>query len=133
MTFQASDDKGCLFLELVDNENNPLEASYTKDRTWLKYFSHSNPLCARVLRAIVNHTLIGEYHLRFFPNETFYCSCGSYPIKTRYHILHNCKHFNNYWNPRRDSISHFILFLEFNSSAFSFWDSTTELLITNAC
>ena len=32
MTFQASDDKGCLFLELVDDENNPLEASYAKDR-----------------------------------------------------------------------------------------------------
>ena len=24
--------------------------------------------------------------------------------------------FNKYWNPRRDSLSHFILFLEFNSS-----------------
>ena len=129
MTFQASDDKGRLFLELVDDKNNPLEPSYAKGGTWLRHFGHSNSLCARASRAIVNHAPTGEYRLRFFPNETFHCPCGSYPIETRRHILHDC---NNYWNPRRDSISHFILFLEFNSSAFSFGDSATELLVTNA-
>ena len=135
MTFQALDDKGYLFLELVDDKNNPLEASYVKGRIWLKHFSHSNLVYIRALRAIINHALIGEYYLRFFSNKTFYCPCGFYPIKTRHHILHNYKHFNNYWNLRRDSISYFILFLEFNSSAFPFpfWNNTIELLMTNAC
>ena len=118
MTFQASDDKECLFLGSVDDKNNPLKLSYAKGRIWLRHFSHSNLLYARALRAIVNYVLTGKHCLRFFLNKTFHCLCGSYLIKTRHHILHDCKCFNSYWNPRRDSISHFILFLEFNSSAF---------------
>ena len=49
-----------------------------------------------------------EYRLRFFPRENFMCSCGKYPIKTRCHILYNCRRFNNYHNLRRDFIAHFI-------------------------
>jgi len=65
MTFQASDLKGHQFLELYDEDNNSLEPSYSKGSTWLKYFGHSNSLCTRVTRAIVNHAPIGEYRLRF--------------------------------------------------------------------
>ena len=46
MIFQASDDKGRNFLDLVDDDNNPLELSYSKGSTWLQYFGHSNSLCA---------------------------------------------------------------------------------------
>ena len=55
-----------------------------------------------------------------FPNEEFVCPCSNYPIKTRQHILYECKRFNNYWNLRRDTIAYFILLLQFNPSAFSF-------------
>ena len=92
-----------------------LEPMYSKGGTWLKYFGHSNSLCVRVTIAIVNHALIDEYRLRFFPQEDFKCLCSNYPIETRCHILHDCKRYNKYWNPRRDMISHFTLFLEFNS------------------
>jgi len=61
MTFQASDDKGRNFLELLDDENNLLEPTYSKGGTWLKYFGYSNLLCARAIRAIINYTLISEY------------------------------------------------------------------------
>jgi len=81
-------------------------------------FGHSNSLCARVMRVITNHALIGEYRLRFFSREDFSCLCGLYPIKTQKYILHKCRRFNEYWNPRRDSLSHFILFLEFNPNVF---------------
>jgi len=118
MTFQASDEKGNHFLELLDDNNNPLEPTYSKGRTWLKCFGHSNSLCVRATRAIVNHASIGEYRLRLFPREDFKYLCGNYPIKTRHHILYNCKRYNEYWNSRRDMISHFTLFLEYNSSAF---------------
>ena len=67
MIFQASVLKGQQFLELCDNDNNPIEPLYTKGGSWLKYFSHLNSLCARVTRAIMNHTPIGKYRLRFFP------------------------------------------------------------------
>jgi len=81
----------------------------------------------RATRAIVNHAPIGEYRLRFFPKEEFSCPCGLYPIESRWHLLHECKRFNNYWNSRRDSISHFVLFLVYNSNAFSFGEETASL------
>ena len=120
-----SDKKGQHFLELLDDNNIPLELSYSKDGTWLKYFRHSNSLCARALRVIVNYAPIGKYQLRFFPQEEFKCSCGYYPIETKHHIVHKCKRYNKYWNPRKDMISHFTLFLECNSRVFSFGESIT--------
>ena len=127
MTFQASDTKGKHFLDLVDIDNNPIKLLYTKGSSWLKFFGHSNSLCTRASRAITNHALISEYRIRFFPREDFSCPCGSYPIKSRYHILHEYRRFNNYWNPRRDSISHFVLFLEFNLSTFAFCNDFIQL------
>jgi len=122
MQFQASDDKGRHFLELLNDNSNPIEPSIAKGGPWLKYFGHSNLLCARASRVIVNHAPIGEYCLRFFPREEFKCPCRLYPIKTRQHILHECRRYNNYWNPRRDSKAHFTLFLQSNGNAFSFED-----------
>ena len=67
---------------------------------------------------IVNHKPIGEYRLRFFPWEEFKCPCSLYPIEIRHYILYKCKRYNNYWNSKRNTITHFTLFLEFNSRAF---------------
>jgi len=120
MTFQASDGKGRHFLELLDDELNPIEPHYKKGGPWLQSFGHSNSLCARAVRAITNHAPIGEYRLRFFPNEDIACPCSRYPIETRRHILHECNRFNGYWNPRRDSLSHFVMFLISNPNAFAF-------------
>ena len=125
MTFQVLDEKGNHFLELLDNDNKPLEPTYSKGRIWLKYFGHSNSLYARATRAIVNHAPISEYRLRFFPREDFKYLYSDYPIKTRCYILYNCKRYNKYWNPRRDIISYFTLFLEYNSSNFSFGENIT--------
>jgi len=127
MTFQVLDLKERNFLKLLDDESNPLESSTIRGSLWLQYFSHSNSLCARATRAIVNHAPIGEYWLRFFPREEFACPYGLYPIKLRRHVLHKCKRFNNYWNPRRDSIGHFSQFLIHNSKAFSFKDGIASL------
>jgi len=74
-------------------------------------------------RAITNHAPIGEYRLRFFPREEFKCLCGQYPIESRQYILHEYGKFNGYWNPRRDLLSYFVMFLEFNPNVFSFCDS----------
>ena len=120
ISFQAVDLKGKNFLELLDNDLNPIKLLTTKDSSWLQHFSLSNLLCARASQAIVNHAPIGEYYLKFFFREDSSCLCSLYSIETRQHILHKCKRFNEYWNPRRDIIAHFILFLWFNPSAFSF-------------
>jgi len=120
MTFQVSDSRGRNFHNLLSDDLYPIEPSYSKGGPWLSQFGHSNSLCAREKKAITNHTPIGKYWLRFFSRESFTCSYGIYPIKTRRHILHKCWRFNNYWNLRRDTLAHFSLFLQFNSSAFAF-------------
>ena len=122
MTFQASDGKGNHFMDLLDDDFNTIEPSYSKDGSWLQKFGHSNLLCACATRAITNYAPIGEYHLRFFPDKDFSYPCNNYPIKSRRHILHECKRFNGYWNQRRDSLSHFIIFLVANPNAFVFID-----------
>jgi len=96
MTFQVSNFKGKQFLNLLDSDDNIIEPLYIKDGSWLKFFGHSNSLCARASRVITNHAPIGEYRLRFFPREEFKCLCGLYPIGTRCHILHKCRRFNKY-------------------------------------
>jgi len=125
MTFQVLDAKEWHFLDLLDNGLNYIKPLYAKDGPWLNFFGYSNSLCVRASRAIVNHAPIEEYCLRFFPKEEFKCLCGLYPIELRRHILHNCIRYNNYWNLRQNIIFHFILFLEFNSSAFSFGEGIT--------
>ena len=120
MIFQASDAKEKQFLDLLNSDDSIIKLSYIKGSLWLRHFSHSNSLCTRATRAIINYVPIGQYRLRFFLREDFSCSCSLHPIKTRRHILHECRRFNEYWNLRRDSISHFILFLEFNPSVFAF-------------
>jgi len=117
---KASNLKERNFLNLLNNDLSNIEPSYTKGGPWIENFGFSNSLCARATRAITNHTPIGEYRLRFFPREEFSCPCRVYPIETRHHILYDCTRFNKYWNPRRDTISHFVSFLEFNLNAFSF-------------
>ena len=125
MTFQASDLRGKQFLDLLDDNFHSIEPSYKKGGPWIKHFGHSNLLCARAARAILNHAPIGEYRLRFFSREDFNCPCGEYPIESRRHILHDCRRFNKYWNPLWDALSHLTAFLEFNPSAFSFHEGIT--------
>ena len=120
MTFQASDGKGKQFLDLLDDDLNDIKPSYTRGGPWLQAFGYSNLLCACAVRAITNHAPIGEYRLRFFPNMEFTCPCNDYPIKSRRHILHECQRFNGYWNPRRDMLKHFTMFLTANPNAFVF-------------
>jgi len=122
MMFQALDGKGNHFLDLLDDDFNIIEPSYSKGGPWLQAFGHSNSLCTHATRAITNHAPIGEYRLRFFPDKDFSCPCNNYPIELRRHILHECKRFNEYWNPRRDSLNHFIRFLVANPNAFAFTD-----------
>ena len=122
ITFQASDGKGKQFLDLLDDNFNTIEPAYTKGGPWLQVFGHSNLLCTCATRAITNHAPIREYHLKFFPNKNFKCPCNNYPIELRRYILHECRRFNRYWNPRRDSLNHFVMFLVSNPKAFAFTD-----------
>jgi len=83
MTFQVSNSKGRNFLNLLNDNLNPIELSSSKNSPWLFQFSHSNLLCAQASKAITNHAPTGEFQLKFFPRERFDCSCGFYSIGTR--------------------------------------------------
>ena len=113
------------FLNLLNNDYTIIEPFYIKEGPCIKQFGFLNSLCTQVTQAIINYTFIREYWHRFFPSKEFSCPCKSYPIKTRHHILYNCRRFNKYWNLKRDIIGQFVSFLEFNLSAFSFSKSIT--------
>jgi len=83
MSFQVVDLKGKNFLELLHTNLNPIEPLTIKGSPWLQQFDHLNSLCIRATRAIVNHTSISEYCLRFLLRKDFLCLCSLYSIKTR--------------------------------------------------
>jgi len=125
MTFQALDVKSRNFLVLLNNDYCSIKPTYMKSGAWLKTFRHLKSLCARATRAITNHVPIGEYQLKFFSKENFNYLCRNYPIELKYHILHECRRYNNYWNPNRELLNHFVAFLEHNSRVFSFYKNIT--------
>jgi len=61
MLFQASDSKGKNFLDLLNDDLNPLKPSSIEKGPWLQLFGHSNLLCACSSRAIMNHAPIEKY------------------------------------------------------------------------
>ena len=122
MIFQALDGRENHFLDLLDDDLIAIKPHQVKEGPWLQLFSHSNLLCAHAMRAITNHAPIGEYRLQFFSSMDFSCPCNNYPIESRRHILHECERFNRYWNPRRDTLKHFVMFLTANPNAFAFND-----------
>jgi len=132
MTFHTSDLKERQFLDLLDEDFNVIELCYAKGEPWLKLFGHSNSLCICATRAITNYAPISKYKLRFFPREEFKCLCGLYPIESRWHILHECRRFNGYWNSRQDSLNHFVMFLEANPNAFTFSDNSFSTVMSKS-
>jgi len=97
--FQVSDYKRKHFLDLNNDNNQLIHPIYSKDGTWLKYFSFFNLLCAHIIRLITNHTSINKYRLRrFFPNNSFTCLCSNFPTETRIHILHEYIQYIKLWN-----------------------------------
>ena len=100
MYFQASNYKERNFLNLNNNDSNPICPTYLKNRAWLKHCSLSNLFCACITRLMTNHAPIGEYRQRFFPNASIPCPCSNSPIETRSHILHGCEQYKKSWNPK---------------------------------
>jgi len=120
MTFQVSKYKERNFLELNNNDNQPIYLTYSKSSIWIRHFGFSTSICTCVTRMITNHTPIGEYRLRFFSKEFFACLCEDYSIKTRRYIMFYCAKYKKSWNPKRKSLKNVLIFLEFNPSAFCF-------------
>ena len=114
--------KGRNFLDLNNDDNQPICPMYSKGGAWLKHFGLSNLMCVCVCitRLIMTHAPIGEYRLSFFHKETFSCTCGDYPIEMRRHIYFDCVQYNKLWNPTRESLKDVLMFLEFDLEVFCF-------------
>ena len=96
MSFQVLDYKENNFLNFLNDNYLSTIVTYMKGSAWLKHLGHSNSLYVRATRAITNHTLIDKYYLRFFLRKSFKYLCGSYLIKSRCPIIHECRRYNNY-------------------------------------
>ena len=61
MTFQVSEYKRRNFLDLNNDNNQPIYLMYFKNSAWLKYIGHLNLIYIYITRLIMNHTSIDEY------------------------------------------------------------------------
>jgi len=125
MYFQASNFKGRYFLNLNNSDGQPICLTYFKDKAWLKHFHLFNLLYVHITRLITNHTLIGKYKLRFFPNKLFTCPCGNSSIEIRSHILHEYIQYVKLWNPKWKFFKDVLMFLKFNPEVFCFQEGIT--------
>ncbi len=112
MYFQTSEYKRKHSLDLVDNNNQAICSTYSKNSIWMKYVRSPNLLCAYITRIIMNHFLLGNIGL-VFPKESFVCLLVIIQLRQRVHILHRCVYYRKYWNPKRESLNNIITFLEF--------------------
>ena len=55
MTFQASDYKERNFLDLNNNNNQPIYLTYSKSSAWLKHFGLLNLIYLCITRLIINY------------------------------------------------------------------------------
>ena len=61
MSSQNLNNKERYFLDLLNDNLNSIELTYSKGELWLKFFDYSNSLYARAIRAITNYIPIGKY------------------------------------------------------------------------
>ena len=78
------------FLNLNDNNNQPIHPAYAKGGVELKHFSLSNSMCEHITRLITNHVSISKYELRFFLKKPFIYLCRDYLIEIRKYIFFDC-------------------------------------------
>ncbi|EKM73796.1 hypothetical protein AGABI1DRAFT_134073 [Agaricus bisporus var. burnettii JB137-S8] len=122
--------KGNSWYDITDKEGNEVLPSHLQGGPWFQTYqgvkaADNSPLFARLMRVMCNHAPIGEYRVRFFPNEPYKaCQCDLKSPETRQHLLMVCSLFvrriNHYDLDGITTIRGLILFLQDNPQAFSF-------------
>ncbi|KAF7760000.1 hypothetical protein Agabi119p4_11695 [Agaricus bisporus var. burnettii] len=122
--------KGNSWYDITDKEGNEVLLSHLQGGPWFQKYqgvkaADNSPLFARLMRVMCNHAPIGEYRVRFFPNEPYKaCQCDLKSPETRQHLLMVCSLFvrriNHYDLDGITTIRGLILFLQDNPQAFSF-------------
>ncbi|XP_006455393.1 hypothetical protein AGABI2DRAFT_121315 [Agaricus bisporus var. bisporus H97] len=122
--------KGNSWYDITDKEGNEVLPSHLQGGPWFQNYqgvkaANNSPLFARLMRVMCNHAPIGEYRVRFFPNEPYKaCQCDLKSPETRQHLLMVCPLFvrriNHYDLDGITTIRGLILFLQDNPQVFSF-------------
>ncbi|XP_006454877.1 hypothetical protein AGABI2DRAFT_114622 [Agaricus bisporus var. bisporus H97] len=122
--------KGNSWYDITDKEGNEVLPSHLQGGPWFQTYqgvkaASNSPLFARLMRVMCNHAPIGEYRVRFFPNEPYKaCQCDLRSPETRQHLLMVCPLFvrriNHYNLEGITTIRGLILFLQDNPQVFSF-------------
>ena len=81
MHFQASEYKRRNFLDLNNNDNQPIWPIYTKGSAWLKYFGSLNSIYACITRLVTNHAPISNIVLGSFPKNLLLVCVKNIPLK----------------------------------------------------
>ena len=97
----------------------------------LKRTGASKLLCARMVRCLTDHSPIGAYRLRFFPDQPTHCSCDRPELQTRRHVFDRCTFYPRApysltWDDYLGELDPFPLimdFLEQHPTAFTFADA----------
>ncbi|EKM74081.1 hypothetical protein AGABI1DRAFT_95884 [Agaricus bisporus var. burnettii JB137-S8] len=113
--------KGNSWYDITDKEGNEILPSHLQGGPWFQTYqgvkaADNSPLFARLMRVMCNHAPIGEYRVRFFPDEPYKaCQCDLKSPETRQHILMVCHLFvrrtNHYDLDGITTIRGLILFL----------------------
>ncbi|XP_006463073.1 hypothetical protein AGABI2DRAFT_144475 [Agaricus bisporus var. bisporus H97] len=121
---------GNSWYDITDKEGNEVLPSHLQGGPWFQNYqgvkaADNSPLFARLMRVMCNHAPIGEYRVRFFPNEPYKsCQCDLKTPETRQHLLMVCPLFvrriNHYDLDGITTIRGLILFLQDNPQVFSF-------------
>ncbi|KAF7761148.1 hypothetical protein Agabi119p4_10557 [Agaricus bisporus var. burnettii] len=122
--------KGNSWYDITDKGGNEILPSHLQGGPWFQTYqgvkaADNSPLFARLMRVMCNHAPIGEYRVRFFPDEPYKaCQCDLKSPETRQHLLMVCSLFvrriNHYDLDGITTICGLILFLQDNPQAFSF-------------
>ncbi|KAF7763765.1 hypothetical protein Agabi119p4_8302 [Agaricus bisporus var. burnettii] len=91
--------KGNSWYDITDKEGNEVLPSHLQGGPWFQTYqgvkaADNSPLFTRLMRVMCNHAPIGEYKVRFFPNEPYKaCQCDLKSPETRQHLLMVCSLF----------------------------------------
>lgn len=89
--FQSRKYIGSHFLILYAKKDTPLSPTHVNSGPWMCKTGHSHALTACLVHCITGHAPIGEFHARFFKEESTACRCGLL-VETAQHVLYTCPH-----------------------------------------
>jgi hypothetical protein len=101
--FQSKKYIGSNLLTLYQRKDTPLILTHVKSGPWVHKVGHSHSLTAHLVHCTTRHAPIGDFHSRFFPEESTACRCGSLWKLCHMSYTGACLMSGN-WNPKNSCV-----------------------------